>query len=201
VSSPDLEARATGRVKEALNAATLHIGKDEFAKLAGLEKPFLNEMLERDGEFVSVSVITLACQINKSHGDQDPSRTSISECLKGAILRLPQRQANIDVPLPVDPSTARNRRTQFYKAKRRAGRIYDPSTLRIAGFSVNLFTFLVLGYFLGGLVLGPLFGFGACVGVVVTSPWLTPCAGSGIGLVFGSVIGIAYTFYYFVRKV
>jgi hypothetical protein len=68
------------------------------------------------------------------------------------------------------------------------------------GFSVNLFTFLALGYFLGGIVLGPIFGFGSCVGVVATSPWIAPCAGSGIGLVFGSIVGLAYTYYYFVRK-
>ena len=68
------------------------------------------------------------------------------------------------------------------------------------GFSVNLFTFPALGYFLGGIVLGPLFGLGSCVGVVATTPWIAPCEGSGIGLVAGSVAGIAYTYYYFVRK-
>ncbi|TMI60337.1 hypothetical protein E6H14_00845 [Candidatus Bathyarchaeota archaeon] len=72
--------------------------------------------------------------------------------------------------------------------------------LRITGFSINLFTFLLLGYFLGGIVLGPLFGLGSCVGVMATSPWIAPCAGSGIGLVVGSVVGLAYTYYYFVKK-
>ncbi len=68
-------------------------------------------------------------------------------------------------------------------------------------FMGSLFTFLVAGYFLGGIVLGPAFGFSSCVGVVASSPWIAPCAGSGIGLVLGSVIGLGYTYYYFVKKI
>jgi hypothetical protein len=67
-------------------------------------------------------------------------------------------------------------------------------------FVGSLFTFLVLGYFLGGIALGPLFGFVSCVGVVAAPPWLAPCSGSGIGLVVGSVVGLAYTYYYFVKR-
>lgn len=152
-------------------------------------------------EYVSIAVITLACQINKSNNDTEIARTSISECLKGAILRLPSQENEAATPLPDMSSTPRSRRGQFLKPQKQSGRLYDPSTVRILGFGVNLFTFLVLGYFLGGLVLGPLFGLGSCIGVITTSPWLTPCSGSGIGLVLGSIIGLAYTYYYFVKRV
>jgi hypothetical protein len=200
VSSPDLEAQATPRIKNALNAAIQRTGKEEFAKLSGTETAVLERILQSEGEFVPVAIITLACQINRSHNDPDPAQSSISECLRGSILRLPQKSNRLDTVASVEPLTQRRRRAQFFKAQKRSGGIYDPAALRILGFSVNLLTFLVLGYFLGGIVLGPLFGFGSCLGVMSTSPWITPCAGSGVGLVVGSVIGLAYTYYYFVKK-
>jgi hypothetical protein len=201
VDRPDLEAQVTPRIKDALTAAIQRTGREEFTKLSGTDVPLLDRILNGKEEYVSIAVITLACQTNKSNGDGEIARTSISECLKGAILRLPSREKEATTPQPGTSSTPRSRRAQFLKPQKQSGRLYDPSTVRILGFGVNLFTFLVLGYFLGGLVLGPLFGFSSCIGVMATSPWLTPCSGSGIGLVLGSVIGLAYTYYYFVRRI
>jgi len=200
VSNPDLEAQATPRIKDVLNAAIKQTGKEEFAKMSGIETSILDRILQSDGEFVSVAVITLACQVNRSHNDPDQARSSISECLKGAILRLPQQGNKAETTALPESSTQRRRRTQFFKVQKRAGRIYDPTALRVMEFMGSLFTFLVLGYFLGGIALGPLFGFGSCVGVVAAPPWIAPCAGSGIGIVFGSVTGLAYTYYYFVKR-
>ena len=200
MSSPDLEAQTTPRIKDALNAAIQRTGEEEFASLSGIETSVLDRILQNEGEYVPVAIVTLACQVNRSHNDPEPARSSISECLKGAILRLPQQRNYGKTAEPDEPSTKRRQRARSFKVQNRAGRIYDPAALRIVGFSVNLFTFLVVGYFLGGIVLGPLFGVGSCVGVVATPPWITPCAGSGIGLVFGSVIGLAYTYYYFVKR-
>lgn len=200
MSGPDLEAQATPRIKNALSAAIQRTGLEEFATLSGTDTAFLDRILHSEGEFVSVGIITLACQINKSHNDTDPAQSSISECLRGAILRLPQQSDRPDTSPPTEPSSPRKRRAQFLNAQKRSSGIYDPASLRILGFSVNLFTFLVLGYFLGGIVLGPIFGVGSCIGVTTTTPWITPCAGSGIGLVVGSIIGVGYTYYYFVRK-
>ena len=200
MSGPDLEAQATPRIKNALNAAIQRTGKEEFARISGIEPSILDRILESEGGFVPVGIVTLACQINRSHNDLEPAHSSISECLRGAILRLPQQADDTDMIASIESSTPRTRRARFSKVQRRTGRICDPSMLRITGFSINLFTFLLLGYFLGGIVLGPLFGLGSCVGVMATSPWIAPCAGSGIGLVVGSVVGLAYTYYYFVKK-
>jgi hypothetical protein len=200
VSSPDLEAQTTPRIKDALNAAIQRTGEKEFASLSGIETSVLDKILQNEGEYVPVAIVTLACQVNRSHNDPEPARSSISECLKGAILRLPEQRNHGKMTEPEESPTRRRQRVRSFKVQNRAGRIYDPAALRIVGFSVNLFTFLVLGYFLGGIVLGPLFGVGSCVGVAVAPPWITPCAGSGIGLVFGSIIGLAYTYYYFVKK-
>jgi len=201
LSNPDLEAEATPRIKDVLNAAIKQTGKEEFAKISGIETSILDRILQSEGEFVSVALITLACQVNRSHNDPDQARSSIGECLKGAILRLPQQGNNSETTALPESSTQRSRRAQFFKVQKRAGRIYDPTALRVMEFMGSLFTFLVLGYFLGGIALGPLFGFGSCVGVVAAPPWIAPCAGSGIGLVFGSVTGLAYTYYYFVKKI
>jgi len=200
VSSPDLEAQATPRIKDALNAAIERTGKEEFAKMSGIESSALDRILQGEGEYVPVAIITLACKVNRSHNDSELARSSISECLKGAILRLPVQKSDAVTTEPAESSTQRSRRARFFKVQKGAGRVYDPAALRILGFSVNLFTFLLLGYFLGGIVLGPLFGFSSCVGVKAGSPWIAPCAGSGIGLVLGSIIGLAYTYYYFVKK-
>jgi len=199
VSSPDLEAQATPRIKDALDTAIQRTGIEEFARISGIKTSFLDKVLQSDGEFVPVSIVTLACQINKSHNDSNPAHSSISECLRGAILRLPQQRSNIETAI-TDDSTPRSRRAKFLKGQRRAGRIYDPTALRVTEFMSSFITFLILGYFLGGIALGPLFGFGSCVGVVTTPPWISPCLGSGIGLVFGSVGGLAYTYYYFVKR-
>ena len=200
MDSPDLEAQVTPRIKDTLTSAIRRAGKQEFAKLSGTSVSFLDQILGGNDEYVSIAIITLACQINKSNNDKEITRTSISECLKGAILRLPSQESKVAKSMP-EESSPRSRRAQFLKTQKQTGRLYDPSTVRILGFGVNLFTFLVLGYFLGGLVLGPLLGLGSCVGVITTSPWLTPCSGSGIGLVVGAVIGLAYTYYYFVKKI
>jgi len=200
VSSSDLEAQATPRIKDALNAAIQRAGKEEFAKISGIDTSVLDRILQTEGEYVPVAIITLACQVNRSHNDPDLPHSSISECLKGAILRLPQKTTPLDIK-EEDASGRRRRRTEFFKAKKGYPRIYDPSSLRVVGYTANIFVFFVLGYFLGGVVLGPLLGFPSCLGVVGMSPWVTPCTGSILGLILGAVLWLGYTYYYFVRKI
>src|SRR5437867_10374199 len=86
VSSPDLEAQATPRIKDALNAAIQRTGKEEFAKISGIETSVLDRILQTEGEYVPVAIITLACQVNRSHNDPDLTHSSISECLKEQFL-------------------------------------------------------------------------------------------------------------------
>jgi hypothetical protein len=199
VSGPDLEAQATPRIKDALNAAMRRTGKEEFAKISGTESSILEEILHSEGEFVSVALITLACQINRSNNDPDPALSSISECLKGAILRLPQNTVSHETKED-NSSSRRRRRSEFFKVKKDNSRVSDPSTLRVVGYTANIVVFFVLGYFLGGVALGPLLGFPPCIGVTGTSPWVTPCTGSILGLILGAVFWLGYTYYYFVKK-
>ena len=199
MSSSDLEAQATPRIKDALNAAIQRTGKEEFAKISGIETSVLDRILQGEGDYVPVAIITLACQVNRSHSDPNLGHSSISECLKGAILRLPQKTTPLEIK-EEDASARRRRRTEFFKAKKGYPRIYNPSSLRVVGYTANIFVFFVLGYFLGGVALGPLFGFPSCLGVVGMSPWVTPCTGSILGLILGAVLWLAYTYYYFVKK-
>lgn len=74
-------------------------------------------------------------------------------------------------------------------------------TLGLLGFSANTIMFLVLGYFLGGFALSPLFGQKSCTGVSASPPSLNPCAGSIVGIILGAIGGLGYTYYYFVKKV
>jgi len=198
VSSPDLEALTTSRIKDALNAAFQRIGREEFAKVSGIETSVLDGILRSEGDYVPVAIITLACQVNRSHNDPILAHSSISECLKGAILRLPQ-SASHEIK-EEDASARRRHRSDFLKAKRGYPAAYNPSSLRVLGYTANIFVFFVLGYFLGGVALGPLLGFPSCLGVVGMSPWVTPCTGSILGLILGAVLWLGYTYYYFVKK-
>lgn len=201
MNRPDLEAQATPRIKDALSAAIQRTGLDEFARISKVNSSVLKGILENGENYVSISVVTLACQINRSNGESELSRTSISECLKGAILRLPQTNVPQEVTT-ADASlmTTRQRRDLFKARKRNLGP-RDSSSIRIIGYTANIVVFFVLGYFLGGVALGPLLGFSACVGVIGASPWVTPCTGSILGLIVGAIVWLGYTYYYFVRKV
>jgi len=57
VSSPDLEAQATPRIKDALSAAIQRTGKEEFAKLSRTETSVLDRILQNEAEFVPLAVI------------------------------------------------------------------------------------------------------------------------------------------------
>ena len=201
MNRPDLEAQATPRIKDALSAAIQKTGLDEFARVSGVNGSVLKGILEEGEEYVSISVLTLACQVNRSNGDSELSRVSISECLKGAILRLPQTNLPLGVGTDdTSPKSTRQRREAFKARKRTAGQS-NSSSLRIISYTANIVVFFILGYFIGGVALGPLLGFSGCVGVIGASPWVTPCTGSILGLIAGAIAWLGYTYYYFVRKV
>ncbi len=146
MSSPDLEAQATPRIKDALNAAIERTGRKDFATISGIESSALDRIMQEEGQYVPVAIITLACQVNRSHNDPEVARSSISECLKGAILRLPAQKNDARTTAPDESSTRRNRRARFFKVQKGAGRIYDPAALRILGFSVRDRTRLGVSY-------------------------------------------------------
>jgi len=152
----------------------------------------LQEYVERT-DFVPMAFVSLACQINKSHGDPDIDRTSVSECIKGATIRLPPSS-----PIQPRPSAqvSRSRRETFRtsrEGRERPSPFMDQKSGRLLGFGVNLITFLILGYFLGGFALNPILGLPSCDG-------LTPCLGSVIGLFISGMGSLAYTYYYFLKK-
>jgi hypothetical protein len=152
----------------------------------------LQEFVER-ADFVPMVLVSLACQINKTHGDPEMDRTSVSECIKGATIRLPpSRPIQSQTPAQV----ARSRRETFgttRENRERSSPFMDQKSGRLLGFGVNLITFLILGYFLGGFALNPILGLPSCEG-------LTPCVGSVIGLFISGMGSLAYTYYYFVKK-
>ncbi|HZY47152.1 MAG TPA: hypothetical protein VFE96_05075 [Candidatus Bathyarchaeia archaeon] len=199
MNSRDLEAQATPRIKDALKAAIQFVGEEEFARISGIEVSALVRTLASNEDYLPVAVVTLACQVNKNNGDINPARSSISECLKGAILRLPSERSP-SILKHDEASDRRRRRSEFFKSEKGRSGTYDASALRVLGYTANIFVFFVLGYFLGGIALGPLIGFPPCVGITGMSPWLTPCTGSILGLILAAILWLGYTYYYFVKK-
>ncbi len=78
--------------------------------------------------------------------------------------------------------------------------MYDQKSLKLLNFGANTLTLLVLSYFLGGIVLGPIANNQSCVGVSFSPAMASPCLGSVLGLVIGAFGSLAYTYYYFTRK-
>ena len=199
MSKSDLEALVTPRIAEAFQSAVDKIGRKEFENLTGLDDQRLSSVLVAGDEFVTVGVVTVACQINKSHGDTNPAHSSLTECLKGTTIRIPSGAAQ-----PKSPSTESSRgRRRLKKIRAEAvptGPLYDRRSSRVLGFVANIVGFLILGYFLGGIAISPILGESSCVGVTATPLGLNPCGGSLVGLVAGVIGGLGYTYYYFVKK-
>lgn len=197
MNKPDLEALVTSRISEALQSAIDKIGREEFERIAEMNEQSLASLLtEREG-YVPVAIVTLACQINKSHGDPDPAHSSVTECLKGSTLRMPTSRL---VTQPSPPSNQGRRRILNLYSDSRVSRREGGKSFRVLGFSVNTFTFLLLGYLLGGLLASPLLGQPTCLGIGLNPPSLVPCSGSIVGLILGAIGGLGYTYYYFVKK-
>ena len=199
MSNPDLEAKVTAKIAEAFQAAVEKVGRSEFMAMAEIDGPRLQTSLEDGNEYVAVGLVTLACQINKSHGDPNPNHSSVTECLKGSTIRIPSTDQPAS-PKIVAKSISRSQFRNLKGGAASSGPLYDKKTFRLLGFSANTVAFLILGYFLGGIALSPLLGQPLCIGVSISPAALVPCEGSIIGLVVSAIGGIGYTYYYFVKK-
>ncbi len=198
-TDPDFEALVNDRIAGAVQAAINRVGRSEFEKIKGIDDQELNLILTSQDQYLPVPVVTLVCQINRSHNDPDPFHSSLAECLKGTTIRIPPTGEKSAPPSLVQ---LRGRR-RLVKAKTGStptGPLIDGKGMRFLGFVANIASFFILGYFLGGVGLSPLIGRSGCVGVAQSSPWLVPCEGSYVGLVVGAVAGLGYTYYYFVKK-
>jgi len=199
VSKPDLEALVTPRIAEAFQAALDKVGRSEFETITGIDDQHLAAILSAEEAYIAVALVTLACQINKSHADPNPAHTSVTECLKGTTIRMPPTGEQVQPTLNQQPGQGRRIR-KIGRETRPSGSLYDRKTARLAGFSANIIFFFALGYFLGGIALSPLLGQQSCTGVSTSPPSLDPCIGSYIGLVLGAFGGLGYTYYFFVKK-
>jgi len=199
LSKPDLEAKVTPKIEEAIQAAVDKVGRAEFLAMAEMGDQLLQTILTGDDEYVSVGLVTLACGINKSHNDPNPNHSSITECLKGSTIRIPSTGQPAP-PKMVAKSISRSQFRRLGEEGKSPGPLYEKTTFRLVGFSANTVAFLILGYFLGGIALSPLLGQPSCTGVSITPPALIPCTGSIVGLVVSAIGGIGYTYYYFVKK-
>ena len=196
-NKPDLEASVTPKIAEAIKSAVEKVGQDEFLKLSGIGKEQLGSILSQEEGYVSVGLVTIACQVNKTNGDPVLSHASVTECLKGSTIRIPSNRSE-PVQAPARPIDRRKFRKMGSTPP--TGPLYDKKSMRLLGFGVNTISFLILGYFLGGIAISPLIGDASCIGVSVSPPSLAPCAGSFVGLVISAIGGLAYTYYYFVKK-
>ena len=197
MASPDLEALVSPKIRTAIQAAVEKIGNKEFLEITGIDQEQLDSIHAGREIYVNVGVVTLACQINKSHGDVDPSHSSVTECLKGTTIRIPKTAVE---QKSFDPGKSRRIRPFPPRSSTRPNPFYERRSFRLLGFSANTLTFLLLGYLLGGIALSPLAGQPSCTGVTISPPGLSPCIGSIIGIVAGAIGGLGYTYYYFVKK-
>ena len=199
LSKPDLEAKVTPKIAEAFQSAVDKVGRMEFLALAEIDDQLLQTILEGGDEYVAVGLVTLACQVNKSHNDPNRNHSSVTECLKGSTIRIPST-GQLAPARMIAKSISRSQFRRLKDDARSPGPLYEKTTFRLVGFSANTVAFLILGYFLGGIALSPLLGQPSCTGVSISPPAVIPCSGSIIGLVISAIGGIGYTYYYFVKK-
>lgn len=197
MASPDLEALVSPKIKAAIEAAIEKIGVKDFLEIAQINNEELQVILRDNDIYVNVGLVTITCQINKSHGDPDPTHSSVTECLKGTTIRMPQAAVPEVRPQP----SGRKRLVNSSRTSLGTGPYLDRKSYRLLGFSANTFAFLVLGYFLGGIVVSPILGQPSCTGVRISPPGLSPCVGSIVGIIVSAIGGLAYTYYYFVKKI
>ena len=200
MTNPDFEALVTPKIQDALQAAIEKVGLADFEKISGVKSGQLSSILSHESEYAPVALVTVACQINKAHNDPNLSHSSVTECLKGSTIRIPPipSQSNVAV---LQSSPKKRRLTRLSSTSKSSAPLYDARSTIVAGFIANIATFLVLGYFLGGIAISPLIGEQSCIGVSTSPLALTPCGGSLVGIVVSAIGGIAYTTYYFIRRV
>src|SRR5437773_42594 len=110
---PDLEAKVTLKIAEAFKAAVEKVGLREFLAMAEIDDQRLQTILEGGDQYMSVGLVTLACQINKSHNDPNPNHSSVTECLKGSTIRIP----STGQPAPARMIAKSISRSQFRRLK------------------------------------------------------------------------------------
>ncbi len=199
MSNPDFEALVTPKIAEALQAAIEKVGRSEFETISGVKDEQLSSILSNELEYIPVALVTVACQVNKAHNDPNLNHSSVTECLKGSTIRIPPLPGHYAAAIS-QPSARRRKLTKLKPTSNNTGPLYDTKSTKVAGFVANIATFLILGYFLGGIGISPLIGEQSCIGVTTSPVALSPCGGSLVGLVVSAIGGIAYTFYYFVKK-
>ncbi len=191
----DLEVSVTPRIREAIQAAVDQTGKKRLASTGGLDPDKLDLLLASEEPYIPMATVSAACLINRTRGDPDPNHSSVSECLKGATIRLPPRPGTTTSPTkvsqPILPSLSKPKRPVS---------LMDQKSVKLINFGGNTISFFLLGYFLGGIVLSPLFGLPSCIGVSFSPPAASPCLGSIAGLVVGAIAGLGYTVYFFIKK-
>ena len=180
-----------------MRAALSRTGAKEFSSITGLSPEKLDAILSSDDQYLPVRIISVACQINKNHGDLDPNHSSVTDCLKDATMRLPQairEEAK-------DSHAARPGSENPPKTRATLGPFFDQKSVKLANFGVNTLTLLIVSYFLGGIALAPLVNLQPCIGVDFSPARASPCLGSILGLILGAFGSLAYTFYYFTHRV
>ncbi|HVH15458.1 MAG TPA: hypothetical protein VNA15_07045 [Candidatus Angelobacter sp.] len=197
MSKPDLQALVNSRIAEVFQAAIEKVGRTEFEAITGVDDSQLASIIADQGRYVPVAMVTVACEINRSHGDPNPAHSSLTEALKGTTIRMP---TSLEKARPKESSMNNRRRVPSLYRDSRVSRTQGGKSFRLLGFSVNTITFLLLGYFLGGVLISPILGQPFCTGIGTSPPSLIPCTGSVVGIILGAVGGLGYTYYYFVKR-
>ena len=195
LNDSDLEALVNSKIKSAIRAAVDKIGEKELSKVTGIAQSRLDLVLQSDDEYLPVKVVSVVCQLNRSHGDPNLEHSSVSECLKGTTVRLPPLKG------PDQEKDEKKKRVlQFPKTRAPVGPMFDQKSGRLSYFGANTITLMILSYFLGGVALAPILNWESCVGFTFSPLMASPCLGSVLVLIIGAFGSLAYTYYYFTHK-
>lgn len=104
--SAEILIAPTSKVVETLRSAVLAVGLDEFLERAGVSGDVLERWLNGK-EWVPVSVVREACEINRKHPEAPSYTKVLSECTSDAQFRIYAGETAEKIEMPVTEAAKR----------------------------------------------------------------------------------------------
>jgi len=162
----------SNKVVETLRLAMLDVGLDELVRRTS-SSPKLLERWVNGKDWIPLSVVKEACEVNRNRQDAPSYSKILSECTTGAQFKIAAREEAEKSAAPAEAAPRRADISAKRTEKPSAPSARRTSSSRIAGIAVALFIVPLIGAAAGFLVASSL---GAVVGTILSFAIVTAFA-------------------------